>query len=533
MQGTGTMGSRKNYRFMKGFWLTAVIVLGAVWAAYAVTAPAVPSGSQRADLIVIDGLKAFGPLERPAVPFYHDKHTEAMAKLGKDCLACHQEIKDRLIPKFERVEDADKQTVMDIYHDKCITCHKETKTADNPSGPVTCGQCHVKEGAPPSSWQPIGLDKSLHYRHVKANDKKCETCHHAYNEKTKALFYDKGKEGACLYCHKDKTEENRISNRLASHQACLACHRKLTANNKDGGPVQCAGCHDPLQQAMIEKLDDIPRMERGQPDALLVKLYADEQRPDNPSVRMNAVPFDHKAHEGYNDSCRVCHHAELTACASCHTIDGATEGKQVKLAQAMHQRNADASCVGCHNQEKEKPTCAGCHSSIPQSRSLAAEDSCKSCHLAPLKDNRMPTGDAAAAMAAELLAARPSATGTLSVDQIPETVKIRKLSREYEPADFPHRRIVLKLAELVRDSKLAEQFHGDVTTLCQGCHHNSPASVKPPQCASCHGKTSEALNLTRPGLMAAYHQQCIQCHDKMGLEKPATRECTSCHAKRK
>jgi nitrate/TMAO reductase-like tetraheme cytochrome c subunit len=166
-----------------------------------------------------------------------------------------------------------------------------------------------------------------------------------------------------------------------------------------------------LQQAMIEKLADIPRMERGQPDALLVKLYADEQRPDNPSVRMNAVPFDHKAHEGYNDSCRVCHHAELTACASCHTIEGATEGKQVKLAQAMHQRNADASCVGCHNQEKEKPTCAGCHSSIPQSRSLAAEDSCKSCHLAPIKDHRMPTGDAAAAMAAELLATRPGGNG--------------------------------------------------------------------------------------------------------------------------
>ena len=93
-------------------------------------------------------------------------------------------------------------------------------------------------------------------------------------------------------------------------------------------------------------------------------------------------------------------------------------------------------------------------------------------------------------------------------------------------------RIVLKLAESLRGNKLAEYFHADSTTLCQGCHHNSPASTKPPQCASCHGKTSEALNLTRPGLMAAYHQQCIQCHDKMGLEKPASRDCTACHAKR-
>ncbi len=526
------MGNKRSDRLMKGLWLTAVIVLAAVGAAYAV-ASAIPSGPQRADLIVIDGLKAFGPLERPAVPFYHDKHTEALAKQGKDCQACHKSVEGRLSVKYQRLEDQDKQTVMDIYHDGCITCHKEMKTPDQPSGPVTCGECHVKAGAPPTNWQPIGLDKSLHYRHVKANDKKCESCHHAYNDRTKALFYDKGKEGACLYCHKEQTEENRISNRLASHQSCSTCHRQLATDNKDAGPVQCAGCHDPRQQAMIEKLTDVPRMERNQPDALLVKLYADNQKLDNPSVRMNAVPFDHKAHEGYNDSCKVCHHAELTSCASCHTIDGAKEGNQVKLAQAMHQRDAEASCIGCHNQEKKKPTCAGCHSSIPQGRALAAEDSCKTCHMAPIAENRMPTGDAATAMAAELLAARQPILGTVSVDQIPEMVKIEKLSKEYEPADFPHRRIVLKLAESVRGNRLAEHFHTDLTTLCQGCHHNSPASVKPPQCASCHGKTSEALNLTRPGLMAAYHQQCIQCHDMMGLEKPATRDCTSCHAKRK
>jgi DnaJ-class molecular chaperone len=98
---------------------------------------------------------------------------------------------------------------------------------------------------------------------------------------------------------------------------------------------------------------------------------------------------------------------------------------------------------------------------------------------------------------------------------------------------LPHRKIVLKLAEVNTTSKLAAYYHKDPMTLCQGCHHNSPASTKPPQCGSCHGKSSEALNLTRPGLMAAYHQQCFECHQTMGIEKPASRECTACHAKRK
>jgi hypothetical protein len=137
------------------------------------------------------------------------------------------------------------------------------------------------------------------------------------------------------------------------------------------------------------------------------------------------------------------------------------------------------------------------------------------------------------AAAVNLLAAREPVTETLPVDQIPETVTIKSLVDQYEGAVLPHRKIVLKLVEGMKDNRLAAYFHNDPATLCQGCHHHSPASAKPPQCGSCHGRSSEALNLTRPGLMAAYHQQCIQCHDKMGLEKPASRDCTACHAKRK
>ncbi len=534
MRGIGKMGIKRSCQFGIGILLCTVFVLSGVLTAAEVAQQVTSSDAGRADVIVIDSLKAFGDLERPVVMFYHDKHTEALAKQNKDCSACHETVKDKLSQKFKRIQDTDKDTVMDIYHDQCIGCHKDSGTEKKPVGPVTCGACHIKNAQANSTWEPIGLDKSLHYRHVKANANKCESCHHAYNEKTKSLFYAKGEEGSCVYCHKEKTEENRVSNRLASHQSCIDCHMKLTAKDKAAGPVQCGGCHDPKQQAIIEKLNNVPRMERNQPDAVLVKTGL-KAGANQPAGRMLPVPFNHKAHEGYSDNCRQCHHASLESCATCHTVQGDEKGKQVKLAQAMHDENAGQSCVGCHKQQQAEPKCAGCHSSITQSRVLANESSCKTCHMGADVENPYPPegSEESKALALELLNARTPMTETISMDQIPETVTIKVLTNEYEGAALPHRKIVETLAQGMKDNQLAAYFHNEPTTLCQGCHHHSPASAKPPQCGSCHGRTSEALNLTRPGLLAAYHQQCIQCHDKMGLEKPASRECTSCHAKRK
>ena len=34
-------------------------------------------------------------------------------------------------------------------------------------------------------------------------------------------------------------------------------------------------------------------------------------------------------------------------------------------------------------------------------------------------------------------------------------------------------------------------------------------------------------NWNKPGLMGAYHLQCMGCHKEMGMEKPVS--CTDCH----
>ena len=528
------MGEKIGYPFLIGILLCGVLVSTGVLTATAMVDETTPAQARRADLILIDGLKTFRALERPAVPFLHDKHTQAVAKQGRDCRACHEMAAAKLILKFKRLEDTDRRTVMDIYHDQCIACHKESSGPDTATGPVTCGECHLKKGATLPNRRPMALDKSLHYRHVKANDNKCEKCHHQFDAQTKKLFYAQGKEGACLYCHGARSEENRISNRAASHQACVVCHQELRSMHKNAGPVQCAGCHDPRHQALIEKLTDVPRMKRGQPSRVLIKTVASKDNRVPATNRMSPVPFDHQAHEGYNESCRVCHHASLTLCAACHGILGNDDGGQVSLVQAMHQRDAQASCVGCHRRQQAKPACAGCHSSIPQGKSLASQAACQTCHISTKAVNPAPAETTEIQTVAErLLASRRSVTEPMALDRIPDTVVIKSLVNYFEAVVMPHRRIVLKLTQALKGSQLAQYFHAEATTLCQGCHHNSPATDKPPQCASCHGRTSEGLNLMRPGLLAAYHQQCIKCHDQMGLEKPASRECTSCHAKRK
>jgi hypothetical protein len=69
-------------------------------------------------------------------------------------------------------------------------------------------------------------------------------------------------------------------------------------------------------------------------------------------------------------------------------------------------------------------------------------------------------------------------------------------------------------------------------TLCAGCHHQSPADINPPKCASCHGANPPGPGDGRPALMGAYHNQCMGCHTRMEIAKPAATACSECHPKR-
>jgi hypothetical protein len=334
----------------------------------------------------------------------------------------------------------------------------------------------------------------------------------------------------------EETEENRISMRLASHLSCIDCHRKTLgkkkattpAKNKIAGPVKCSGCHDLNKQKMIKKVKDVPRIRRKQPDAVLIRANGQQTEKQRLATRMNPVPLDHKAHEKYNDTCRVCHHASLDSCSKkCHTLAGTKEGKDVRLERAMHQIGTKKSCLGCHELDQRKKRCAGCHAFMEKGRKQGASF-CFQCHMEPLQVST-EIEQKPEVIASMLLQSRKAITDTYGDEDIPEKVIIGELFYEYEPVRLPHRKIIDSLVRNIKDDRLANYFHSGKGTICQACHHNSPVAKKPPRCVSCHGKPFDEKNLLRPGLKAAYHQQCMGCHKEMGVDKPKPTGCTDCH----
>jgi len=158
------------------------------------------------------------------------------------------------------------------------------------------------------------------------------------------------------------------------------------------------------------------------------------------------------------------------------------------------------------------------------------QDSCKACHVKlPGEPEITPKTDTAP-MAKAVLDARQANITTYPDEDIPEKVVIKNLVNKYEAAEFPHRKVIQTLMKNISENKLAGYFHTDQGMICQGCHHNSPISKKPPKCANCHGKPFDEKSPYSPGMTGAYHQQCMGCHEAMGLKKPAG--CTGCHKER-
>lgn len=59
---------------------------------------------------------------------------------------------------------------------------------------------------------------------------------------------------------------------------------------------------------------------------------------------------------------------------------------------------------------------------------------------------------------------------------------------------------------------------------CTTCHHNSGDEIH--ACKDCHDSPTNPHDSTKPGLKAAYHQRCIECH-KEKFSGPDS--CTTCH----
>ncbi|SLM30489.1 High-molecular-weight cytochrome c [Desulfamplus magnetovallimortis] len=535
----------------------------------------------RSDGIVIDLPTSPGGEQMPGVTFYHDLHTKQLNDKEKDCSVCHMKEpnEDRFVFKYKRLKDSETETDMAVYHDNCIACHEDVKSKSKKSGPLEaqCRECHNTKDGDISSWQPIVFDKSLHNRHETAkaivspmgkDEPNCSACHHGYDEKLDKLFYDRGQEGSCRYCHKDSgsapfetpskiisssnsaqksiTLQKASSMRDASHNSCVNCH--IVEMKKFAGPVNCSGCHDLEEQKKIDKLQVVPRLKREQPDVAMITGWEPaasmesnqsqeeiEKIVENINQYMKPVVFDHKNHENNTKDCRTCHHDTLKNCKECHTLKGSDKGGFVNLESAMHDIKSDRSCMGCHEMYKAASDCAGCHAQMPEKSFAQTDSSCAVCHVVDAVESGLQKMDKTAmnAAAEALLKAKTDEYQKVANDKIPEKVTIGYIADKYEPSEFPHGKIVKAIEKRIEKSKIANAFHKDGTTLCAGCHHNSLPTEKPQKCISCHGKGDMLKNDGRPGLMGAYHGQCITCHQKMNVETVAATDCNKCHKEKK
>ena len=495
---------------------------------------------QLKDKISIAHADIFGSLERPQVIFDHKKHIEALVKDGKKdwetCDSCHPWNEDKTHMSFifpQKVAKKDKDSYMHAYHDECMDCHKEMSSEKKKSGPVVCGECHVEKLA---ALQYIYPAAEFSYEHHDNHDKKlkekniqdnCAYCHHIYNEE---LVYEKGKEWSCYYCHEigRKTgpvlaEETRIIGKKGlgldrvSHTRCLNCHLyykkqdegKKKAKDEKEIPIECAQCHTGKYKTIAE-LEKVPRPDSGQAE----KAFIDVDK-----AKMKGVPFDHKSHQTQSKTCRGCHHETLNACKECHTLIGNPDGGNINIAGAYHEISSEQSCSGCHTVKKAEKNCNGCHHAImPVDAQTKGPKKaiCAICHSGKR----------------ELLPATKLSIAGLDTEKVKKEVEVKILEKEYEPSKFPHIKIIEKMVKISNDDKLGSYFHRDLQTLCEGCHHQSRAEAEakkdePPYCRNCHSIAFDPQRINRPRLLAAYHRQCIQCHQKMELEKP--KECKECH----
>ncbi len=487
------------------FVISVMLTLVAAAAMASSTAP--PLRPIPPTTVVMEFPADLGPQQRPRVEFEHAVHTKALEEEG--CTACHAfNEQNRLVPALKgTLGFEDRSALIDAYHGVCIDCHEQRSTASGRGGPTMCGSCHVKRASGSSTRAAMRYDYSLHARHVAAAEDKCETCHHVWDEAAQRLRYEKGAEEGCRTCHLEHAVDNTPSLQDASHLACVSCHLERAGRGEKAGPVQCVGCHDSAAQALFVRLDEVPRLKRGQPDVTWVHREG---------ASYPAVAFDHQAHENQADFCSDCHHQTLKACDECHTLTGAAEGAGVTLAQAYHGDHTIISCVGCHSVQAADRKCTGCHAAFGPP---PAERSCNLCHRGPRTSVELETTEPPSDPVSPL-----DPLPAFS-DVYPETVTIDVLAAEYQPSKLPHAKIVAALDTDVRESDLAVYFHARSATLCTGCHHHSPADAPPPACRTCHAKAADPVT-DKPGLKVAYHRQCIGCHIRMNISKQG---CTDCH----
>jgi hypothetical protein len=85
-----------------------------------------------------DNISIYGG-SRGDVPFPHHAHQDRL----KDCNTCHA-VFPQEADGIQKMKTAGTLKPKQVMNKQCVKCHKDQKSAGNPTGPTTCSQCHVK-----------------------------------------------------------------------------------------------------------------------------------------------------------------------------------------------------------------------------------------------------------------------------------------------------------------------------------------------------------------------------------------------------
>ncbi len=102
------------------------------------------------DPVMMLGEKEIAAHQRPPVQFQHEKHSANI-----DCLQCHHDYDKYLNNKGGEGQPCSachglksKPEILPLteaFHIQCKSCHDAMRQEGSPSGPVMCGECHVKK----------------------------------------------------------------------------------------------------------------------------------------------------------------------------------------------------------------------------------------------------------------------------------------------------------------------------------------------------------------------------------------------------
>jgi hypothetical protein len=129
-----------------------------------------------------------------------------------------------------------------------------------------------------------------------------------------------------------------------------------------------------------------------------------------------------------------------------------------------------------------------------------------------------------------------AASVSLGAGQMPGTVVLGGISDKYEPVTFDH---AMHLNFMESCGQCHHQHPRASSLTCQGCHsiekkvyRDSAAVSSFISCQSCHGQYDPG-SPNMPGLKAAYHRTCFECHRGMGQLGQGPEGCTQqCHDRR-